>query len=68
MMYREEGHDVSSIVQACKTVNYLNRLFFKTDIDYWLGIKGEKMPSNLHSVAASRESLREVNVQNVDLD
>lgn len=68
MMYREEGHDVSSIVQACKTVNYLNRLFFQTDKDYWLGIKGEKMPSNLHSINASRASLRGINVQNVELD
>ncbi len=45
--FDETKQGIAQIVKAIKTVNYLNRLFFNTEKDYWLGIRGEKMPANI---------------------
>ncbi len=39
--FEETKQGINQIVKAIKTVNYLNRLFFNTEKDYWLGIRGE---------------------------
>lgn len=40
IMYRESGKDLSFVSKVIKTVNWLNRIFFRYDCEYNLRIKG----------------------------
>ena len=44
IMWREEGQDMSQIYQVIKTVNYLNRLLFKSE-DFQLESRGRQLAS-----------------------
>ena len=66
--FDETKQGIAQIVKAIKTVNYLNRLFFKTEKDYWLGIRGEKMPENIEQKrAVSSESERPPREKEVEI-
>ena len=41
IMYREEGRNVSFVSKVVRSVNYLNRIFFKYNEDYLLGKRGQ---------------------------
>lgn len=41
IMYRESGKDLSFVSKVIKTVNWLNRIFFRYDCEYNLRIKGQ---------------------------
>jgi len=42
IMYRNDRKDISFIPKVIKTVNFMNRMFFRSEEDYLLKIKGEK--------------------------
>lgn len=41
ILYRNNRRDVHFIAKTVKTVNFLNRIFFKTDFDYLLKSRGD---------------------------
>lgn len=45
ILFRNNRRDVHFIAKTIKTVNFLNRIFFKTDMDYLLKARGDVVPS-----------------------